>query len=100
MVWTLRFYDNGGNEVVRVEKPDQHTYNVMRVDDDPLWDDLENHAASMRRVPFDQPPDRWINGVHFTMAPSMVELPPKEHLKAVDELSFHQSVSRTEIVDE
>jgi hypothetical protein len=34
------------------------------------------------------------------MAPSMVELPPKEHLKAVDELSFHQSVSRTEIVDE
>jgi len=100
MVWRLTFYDDDGNGVLYVEKPDQDTYNVVRVDDDPTWDDLERYVRGKRRVPADQPPDRWINGAHFTVASVPIQLPPKEHLATVDELTFYEGIGSTELVDE
>lgn len=99
MVWRLTFYDTGGNEVLYVEKPDRDTYDVVRVDDDPTWDDLERYVRANRRVPADQPPDRWINDAHFTVASVPIQLPPKEHLAIVDELTFYKDVGSTELVD-
>jgi len=100
MTWTLRFYDENGDEIAYVEKPDRETYNVVVTHPDSGWDEFRHTLAAKERVHVDVDvgpihPGGWIDH-----GPQRVKLEPEEHLEAVKEHTYHPAVDSTTLADE
>lgn len=98
MTWTLRFYDDAGQEIARVQA-DPYEWEVHSREDTWRWlrVALEGYAEVYSEN-FDTG-IRIEDGIRLKNEPRPLDLPPKVHLQRIED-DLGGKVARTELADE